>query len=363
MSGVGSRMTSARRPRFRREERHEFRYRLSIALATTLSWFLYVTPAPLRTAIARLVGLLFYRLSHTYRRNVEANVRQVLGAKASEDDVRRISRSIFVTSALNFLDLLILPRRPDRDLLRTTYAVEGSWQRIDELLARGQGLIFATGHVGSFDFMGQALTARGYKLTVVTGRTTARFIFDGVTHLRGLRGATLVEPTPSGVRSVIRALRRGECAVFLTDRDFFQNGREVVFFGRRTTLPPGPVRIARDTGAPLLPVFTRRGRDAHELRILEPMYVEKTDDVDADIRAGLDRLVTALEKGIGETLEQWVMFQRVWPDTPPEPVRVFPVGSPLESELLEKVASHLPERKARDGAVSRAQPPAPSRED
>ena len=56
-------------------------------------------------------------------------------------------------------------------------------------------------------------------------------------------------------------------------------------------------------------------------------------------------LAFVLEHGIESALEQWVMFGRVWPDRRPEPVKIFPTGSPIESELLEKVVSHLPEIK------------------
>jgi len=360
---VGQKQAEARKkPAFRKEERHEFRYHLSVTLASLLSWFCFLMPTSWRYWVADQFGAFFFRASHAYRANVEANVRQVLGADVADADVRMTTRSIFLSSARNFMDLLTLPRRSSRDLLRSTHLVEGDWSVIADALATGKGAVLVTGHVGCFDFIGQSISAHGEKLTVVTGRTTSRFIFDGVTWLRGARGAAMVEPTPSGVRNVIRALRRGECTVFLADRDFFQNGRDVTFFGRRTTLPPGPVRIARDSGAPLVPIFTRRARHGHELRIFPPMTIEKTTDVDADVQVGLQRLAAVLERGIGDSIDQWVMFQRVWPDTPPEPVRVFPVGSPLESELLEKVASHLPERKAGDGGRLTLSPRKPEAE-
>jgi len=134
--------------------------------------------------------------------------------------------------------------------------------------------------------------------------------------------------------------------VFLSDRDFFQNGREVTFFGRTTTLPPGAIRIARDTGAVIVPIFSYRLRRGHELRIFEPFTVATTDDVGADVELGLDQLVEHLERGISGNLGQWAMFQRVWLDQPAPAVRVFPVGSPLESELMERVAAAIPERLA-----------------
>ncbi len=290
-------------------------------------------------------GVLFYRLSSTYSANVERNVRQVLGPEATNEQVAACVKSIFRTSARNFVDLIVTPQHPTRFFRDTLQIVEGDMSIVREAKAHGKGVIFVTGHVGCFDFTGQALLAHGFPLTIVTGRTTSRFIFDGVTHLRRSHGNNLVEPTPSGVRHAYRALRRNECTVFVADRDFFQNGRSSQFFGKLTTLPPGAVRIARDTGAMVVPIISQRQRAGHALQILEPFTVAKTADVDGDLDDGMRKIVAALEYGIRAHIGQWAMFQSVWPKQAPASIRVFPVGSPLESELLERVAAVLPERK------------------
>ena len=339
-----SKGSTTKPPRFRREDKREVRYILSVTIAEAMSWLLWVIPTWLRYRLADTLSMLFHRSTRTYRDNVEANVRQVVGLDVSDREVNEIVKHIFTVSGRNFTDLITMPRMARRSLLSAVVPRTGGWERIDQAVAEKRGVIFVTGHVGCFDFIGQAFSAKGYKMTVVTGRTTSRFIFDGVTHLRRSKGSKMVEPTPSGIRDVIRALRRGECAVIVCDRDFFQNGRHVTFFDRPTTLPPGIIRIARDTGAIVVPIFTRRRGRSHELDVLEPFTIEKTTDLAADIDYGLAKVVSVLESGIRATVEQWVMFQRVWPDVAPEPVRVFPVGSPLESELLEKVASALPER-------------------
>lgn len=335
-------------PTFRREDRDEFRTMLSIFIARVLSWIMLLMPGPIRSYISARLGSLSYRLSKGYRQNVEANIRRVTGKEVNDAEVDALTRSIFVTNAHNFTDLLTFAWRSRSWFRKRSQIVAGSWESVGELLKEGKGVIFVSAHIGCFDFIGQAVLAHGYPLTVVTGRTTSRFVFDGVTWLRGRKGLKMVEPTPSGVRHVIKALRRNECAVIVADRDFFENGHDVTFFGHPTTLPPGAVRIARDTGAPIVPIFTRRTQGGHEVGIQPPIRVERTRDVKADVRRGMEQLVPALEDGISSCLEQWVMFQRVWPEIAPDPIRIFPTGSPLESELLEKVAQALPEIKLGD---------------
>ncbi len=342
-------------PQFRREDRREFRYQLSVGFAVLLSWLFWLVPGPIRGWIADRCGDFFLLVSSTYARNVRENVETVQHFSGDSRSTDALVRSIFRTSARNFADLITIPRHSRSSFVQSVQLVDGSWGTLDRVLEAGNGGLLVTGHLGCFDYIGQALVARGYKLTVVTGRTTSRFIFDGVTWLRGSRGLTMVEPTPSGVRSVMRAARRNEFAVFLADRDFFQNGYDVTFMGRDTTLPPGPVRIARETGAPIVPVFSRRARRGHEFKIGDPFHVDRGTDVKTDIAAGINRVARELERGIADSLDQWVMFQRVWPEEQHVPVRVFPVGSPLESELLERVATALPEIEPRQPRRTRDQ--------
>lgn len=333
-----------RRPddRFRQEERRELRYVLSIVLATICAWIVSILPGRLRRWLADRGGVLWHRLAPTYRANVRENISRVVGPSVSEEELDAAVRRIFKISARNFADLLRLPRTSERELVTSVPLAEGLWTALSTARTRGQGVILFTAHLGAFDFVGQAISAHGLPLTVVTGRTTARFVFDAVTFLRRSHRMALVEATPSGVRAMIRALRRGECAVFVADYDFFQNGFPVEFFGRSTTLPPGPVRIARETGALLVGVFGQRTETGYTMSMAEPFSVEKTSEIEADLRRGMARVVSILERAIAATPDQWVMFQSVWPSAPVDPVRVFPVGSPLESDLLKRVDAVLP---------------------
>jgi Kdo2-lipid IVA lauroyltransferase/acyltransferase len=337
--------TARKRSLFKIEERQEFRHRLAVMLAVALSWFARVQPDWLRNWLADRSGDLFYLTFKTYRENVKANLSQVLGLPEDDKRVRRTALRVFRASSRNFSDMLMVPHMTSAEIAADGIAVEGDWSIMDDALAAGKGLILLTGHLGSFDYVGQILGARGYRLTIMTTRTTARFIFDAVTYLRRSKGVSMVEASPSGVRKAMQALRRGECVVLASDRDFHLNGKPVTFFGERTTLPPGAVRIGRETGAPLVPMFGTRLRKGQGVRILPAFSIEKTKDIDADLELGLGKIVKLLEQAISATPDQWFMFQRVWPTGPVDPVRVFPVGSPLETDILERVGAALPGRR------------------
>jgi KDO2-lipid IV(A) lauroyltransferase len=319
-----------RRPsdRFRREDPRQIRHRLATAAADVVSRLASWLPDAVRNGLADRAGDVWVRTTPVYRENVMANLAQVMGPATPRAQLESMARQVFRMSARNFGELLRLKHLPRADLAKLMPMPDEAAEVFSSAHARGQGIVVASAHMGAFDLVGHAIAARGVPLIVITGRTTKRFIFDAVTHLRHSHGVTMVEPSPAGVRQVIRALRRAEIAGFLADYDFFGNGLPVRFFGRETTLPPGPIRLARDTGALVLPVFPRRTPTGHEIGVGEPFTVPKTADVDADVAAGMEILKTRLEAGIGATPGQWVLFQRAWPSAPAPPDPVAPAAPP-----------------------------------
>lgn len=299
---------------FRREKRDPIRYRLSVSFARFLSWFAASLPSRLRIAIAYLIGAAVFWGNGAFRDNVADNLRHVLGPDTSEARIRATTRTISRNGILNIVDLLTAARLTHRQLVSNIAFSPDVRAHLTRAAREQRGVIAITAHLGSFDMIGQVLIAQGYPTTILTGRTTFRVFFDAVMYLRRASGGTIVEPTPSGVRTMYRALHRHELIGIVCDRDFFQNGRPVTFFGAATTLPPGPIRIARDTGSMVLPLFARRKGERHEVRSLEPFDVPRTDNLEADMDLGMRRMVAALEQEIRAEPEQWSIFQRVWPE-------------------------------------------------
>ncbi|HET8629130.1 MAG TPA: hypothetical protein VFL91_17040 [Thermomicrobiales bacterium] len=295
-------------------------------------------PLPLGYWFADRAGDLFYRFAPGYRGNVIDNLRHVLGDDTDLDLLRAKARQTFRYSARNFWDLIRVRALPGKAIERSVHVL-GSWETVDRTVAQGKGTIFITGHLGAFDYAGQTIPLRGYRTVLVTVRTVSQFIHEGVTHLRKSKGFDIEEATPGGLRRLMRALRHGHAIGLATDRDFLRNGTPVCFFGEETTLPVGAVRLALETGAPVILVVCRRHGRHHTVTIEDPFWLTKTGDMAADVRGGLDRIAGLFELHIRAAPEQWAMFQRVWPAAPPPPIAVFPVGSPLEGRVLGGGAS------------------------
>ncbi len=313
------------------DRRPSIKARVALRLATTLGRVGELLPVAVGYWLADRCGDLIFLLTPKYRLNVRLNLSHVTGLSATSPEVRRLARRVFHYSARNFFDLMRVSHLTDDDLRAAIYGSKESWDRLERVRAEGKGGIVVSAHLGAFDYTGQAIHTNGYPIIPLTTRTVPEFVYQVVSLLRRSHGQVIEEANSRGVRLMLTAIRRGEFAGLLADRDFFHNGIPIEFFGTMTTLPSGPARIARDSGAPIILVFTKRLSSGYVLTVEEPFIVERTDNADRDISLAMARVVQVFEREIRETPEQWVMFQRVWPDA--EETSSAPDHPTLESSL------------------------------
>ncbi len=299
----------------RRNSQHpSIKAKIALKLASFLGAIGQFLPIRVGYWLSDRLGHLIYALTPSYRRNVRANLAHVMNLADTDPEVRRLAKRVFTYSARNFYDLMRVARLSADDLRSAVIGSAESWARLDRVRAAGKGGIVVSAHYGAFDYTGHAILTNGYSIIPLTTRTVPEPVYQVVTHLRKSHGLVVAEANASGVRRVLAAIRRGEFAGLLADRDFFNNGIPVKFFGVETTLPSGPARIARDTGAPIILVFNKRVSSGYIFTVEEPFTVERTDDAERDICRATERIVAYFEEHIRENPEQWVMFQRVWPE-------------------------------------------------
>lgn len=134
-------------------------------------------------------------------------------------------------------------------------------QRLDELLSRQGGLIFATPHYGAFIplLMKLSQACHGKKrLNVIFNDpkvTPSNAQYGELFKRLGCDGSVLY-PDRRGTIAALKALKRGECLAILPDVHFESPTTVAIpFFDRLLRVMPGTAFFATRTGSPIVPIY------------------------------------------------------------------------------------------------------------
>ncbi|MGI5836280.1 MAG: lysophospholipid acyltransferase family protein, partial [Chloroflexota bacterium] len=267
------------------------------------------TPPTVAYRILGWVGDLAYRLLSRQRSNVQRNLSVVLNSDTEGADI--LAREVFREGARYYYDNFRIPSLSDEELEEAIH-LEG-WENLEGGLAKGKGVVLVSAHLGSPVLVAQILAARKLKVVSVVEAISPPQLLDLMVRIRGSRGIRLVPFHSNIVRELTESLERNEIVGLVADRDIQKNGVPVLFFGRETTIPIGPIMLAIRTGATVIPAFTYRNGDNRFLaHIGSPLELERTGKLKDDIRINTQRLAGIMEKAISAKPEQWIVFEPVW---------------------------------------------------
>lgn len=209
-------------------------------------------PLWLAHAIGGLLGWLVFAASPTYRRRFLANSRQagytfgqVAGAVASTGRM------------VGELPKLWMGTRGKR---LGTAEVTFTWEKVElvqQAYAKGKGVILLTPHLGSFEIVAQAWAAQFSEqlgpMTALYRPARKVWMQALVANSRSRKGLQTVPTNLTGVRQMIKALRKGEAVGLLPDQVPPDGmGLWAPFFGKDAYTMTLAARLAGKTGATVL---------------------------------------------------------------------------------------------------------------
>lgn len=264
----------------------------------------------------RTVRRAFERMSmRSHRRNarqraiVEDNLRPIVG----EERLDAVVADAFRWYGRYWSETFRMQDLSDEEL-EARFSCDGC-EIVDELYAKGDGVVVAVPHLGNWDSGGRWAGNR-WPLAVVVEVLKPRAVFEAFLEHRRALGMTIIPLERNGdvTARCMEQLQKGNVLALVADRDLSRSAVEVGMFGRRTKLPPGPAVLALRTGAPLVPatIYQREDGTWHA-RVLPPLPKPDADAPEA-VETLTQRLADAFAVLIAEAPEQWHMFSRYWVD-------------------------------------------------
>ncbi len=197
----------------------------------------------------------------------------------------------------------------------TRIIIDGA-EHVKAALPNGGAAIFATGHFSNWE-----LIQIGAERLVGTVGSIYRplknpYIDRWILTQRRIITPSLTARDSSGIRTLIDMLKNDiPVGMFMDQR--VSNGNPINFLGIDTEASPATLKLARRFDVPIIPTCIHRRDDgpdkAHFVQHFYPaIYVAKTDDMEADINAGLRQIYDLFEQWITERPEEWLWQNNRW---------------------------------------------------
>lgn len=249
-------------------------------------------------------------------RTLQDNFRVVLGPDASEERVFQMARAALRHAGMAYFDLyhaLGVGPEPFLAAVRSTPLTD---YYISEMLRQQRGMVVVTVHMSNFDLAGLAFAYRGLNLNVLAyANPTSGYDMQNKIRLKG--GINLMPIDVSALRKALAALRAGQLVVTGIDRpDPFGGGEWLSFFGKPARLPVGHVRLALQTGAPVVVAHCeyRPTDHSYAVHVSRWLEMERVGSRQQNVLHNAQRVVAMAEELILAKPEQWLMFYPVWED-------------------------------------------------
>ncbi|HTZ60553.1 MAG TPA: lysophospholipid acyltransferase family protein [Acidobacteriaceae bacterium] len=291
------------------------RKRLEFVLVWTVVKILGLPPRSVARSIGALVGRIAFWITPRLRRAGDLNLRLAFPEK-TDAERQEILRKLYRNLGWLLAEFCQMPGyTPGRTHNFIRY--EG----LEHYLAardQGKGVLVLTGHLGAWELSSFYHSLMGYPMSIVIRRLDNPLVDNLVNQIRCLHGNQVLHKDDFA-RGLLASMRRGETVGILMDTNMTPpQGEFVDFFGHQACTGSGLARVARKTGAQVLPGFLlwEETTQQYVLRFGAPLDLQATADVEADALTHTALFTKVIEGYVRQYPDQWLWVHRRWKTRP-----------------------------------------------
>jgi KDO2-lipid IV(A) lauroyltransferase len=214
------------------------------------------------------------------------------------------------------MELLAFPKLTIDDFHK--YIKYENFELVDEVRARGKGMILLSGHFGNWELIAFTIGLfSGISVTVIVKPQSNKYIDVILNKYRVLRGNHIVYMA-NAARAILNSLKNNDAVGLLVDQSAdWEKDLFVDFFGMPAATYKAPASLSLKLKAPIIMGFPIRQPDyTYKIKLIE-LKTDDLDDSKESIRILTERHVKVLEDTIRQNPGLWSWQHKRWKHTPP----------------------------------------------
>ena len=259
---------------------------------------------------ARFLGTFCYYFIPIRKKVVFENL-EIAFPQKSRQELKIITRHTYQNILTTFFELIYFPytTRNEMKLLLS----EANMNKAEMLLKENKGLVFWTGHFGSWE-VGAASAAihLGKPFNVLAKKQSNAVMNELLVRAREVHGNKMIWLGAS-VRHLIEVLKNGGIVGVVGDQRGPADSPRVSFFGRPTPFYTGTATIISRTNCNAIFGVVVRQKDGNYKCEFEKLEVETLPiDPKEKVKEINQRYANFLEKNIGQYPDQYFWMHKIW---------------------------------------------------
>ena len=256
--------------------------------------------------ISDRLAAIGYRCFRDFRYRSVANLRSALGDRVSAVAIEAMAQRSLRNFFRCCVELLIAIESSDEEMRKQITLV--GRENLDAALAKGNGVLVLSAHLGNFFLLGSRLAVEGYATSVLVNQPRDGRFAELVDNYRLKIGQQTIHARPrrEALRELNDVLRKNQLAIVIADEFRNGNGVEVPFFGGTVISRRGPATSALRTGAAVVPAYLVRQADDNLKLIIEPeLELERSGKGRTEVVENTVRMTRWLEHTVCGYPDQW----------------------------------------------------------
>ncbi|MEE8360384.1 MAG: ELM1/GtrOC1 family putative glycosyltransferase [Candidatus Omnitrophota bacterium] len=287
-------------------------YILYIAVKAA-SLIIAILPMGFLLWVGRVIGLSMYYLHPRRKKIAYANLKAALSQEKMPRELKSILKSAYKNYGQSIVEMAAVNKIDTKYLERN---IELDTDIIKRAHEKKKGIIFLTSHFGNWELSGLKSAQAGFPMYGLARPLKYKRLNDLLNSYRERLGNKIVNRGMSA-RGMIKALNAGDIVGILGDQDAGKSGVFINLLRRPASHAIGAARLARDSGASIIPGFIIRKKGSrHMIKLEESFTVPRTRDRAADIEEALKKQAEFLEYYVKQYPDQWMWSYTRWKSTP-----------------------------------------------
>lgn len=261
---------------------------------------------------ALFAAKLFPKLTKTAYRNLE-----IAYPDMPYEDREKIVRGTF-ESLGRHLGFVSHFNKFSPEKLREVVELEGEDENLKPLVESKRGIIFFTGHFGSWEVFNLVPPAFGYDINILVRRIDNPAVENFVESLRTRFGSVTVDKRRAA-RKLYKLLESGKIIGILADLNVQQKeGVFVDFFNKTASTSTTIAKLALKTGAGIVPAFAvwNDEKEKYTVYLDKPILPDGYRDNENAVTEITQEITALVEKYVRRYPEQWLWIHKRWNTRP-----------------------------------------------